>query len=98
MLGKGMSLKDTRAFVIRGLILAAIFIVAASSVHTRSSDARNLLSKTRRSSGVSLFDCGYDPAGASDAWSSHRLNQLRVTRDAQVRLLSKNSNLTAGRA
>src|SRR6185503_12538257 len=98
MLEKSISLKDTRAFVIRGLILAAILIVAASSVHTRSSDARNLLSKTRRSSGGSLFDCGYDPAGASDAWSSHRLNKLRGPGDAQVRLLSKNSNVTAGRA
>ncbi|HYV06309.1 MAG TPA: hypothetical protein VFB82_17055 [Blastocatellia bacterium] len=98
MLGKGISLKDTRAFVIRGLILAAIVIVAASSVHTRPSDARNLFSETRRSSGGSLFDCGYDPAGASDGWSSHRLNKLRVARDSQVRLFSKNANVIAGRA
>src|SRR6185436_10451347 len=100
MLEKGISLKDTRAFLIRGLILAAIVIAAllATSAQTRSSAEGNPLSKTRRSIAGSLFDCGYDPAGASDAWSSHRLNSLRASRDAQVRLLSKHTNLTAARA
>jgi len=100
MLEKGISLKGTRAFVIRRVSIAAIVIAAllASSAQTRSSDARNLLSKPRRSDGGQLFDCGYEPAGASDAWSSHRLNILRVSRDAQVRLLSKTTNVTSRRA
>jgi len=100
MLEKGISLKGTRAFVIRSVSVAAIAIAAllAPFAQTRSSDARALLSEPLQSFGGPSFDCGYDPAGASDAWSSHCLNTIRTSSVAKVRLLSKNTNVTAGRA
>ena len=97
---KGYMLKVARADVIRSVSVAAIVIAAflAPIAQTRSSDARNVLTEPRRSFGGPSFDCGYDPAGASDAWSSHRLNTMRASSVAKVRLLSKNTNVTAGRA
>jgi len=100
MLEKGISLEGTRVFVIRSVSVVAIVIATllAPFAQTRSSAARNVLTEPRRSFGGPSFNCGYDPAGASDAWSSHRLNSLRVSRDAQVRQLSKHTNLNAARA
>jgi hypothetical protein len=100
MLENVTSPKGSRASVIRRMSFAAIVIAALTvpSAQTKSSDARNLLSGRRhlRSFAGASFDCGYDFVGASDAWSSHRLNMLRAANGTHVSRLSTLTSATAG--
>jgi hypothetical protein len=67
------------------LVLATVLVVAAAlappvrNSHTAQAASTSGGTQGKRSSG-GRFDCGYDPRGAEDQLSTHRLHELDLTR------------------
>lgn len=72
-----------RAAILRHVLTVALVATALAApfreFKTGHADSTITGKRAERSSNA-LFNCGYDPRGAEDAWSTHRLNALTLSR------------------